>query len=98
MHKSWYDVLRSYEGFDFFWGDESQVLAWVADPRHVVSHPSFHTVLIPCSMESEIEKEGETGFKVQFVMPLICALSIMCSQEYVQNKYSKFLVDFIFLY
>lgn len=75
MHESRYDVLGSYEGFDFFWGGESQVLAWVADPGHVVrSHPSSRTVLVPRSVESETETQGETGFKVQFVMPLICAL------------------------
>lgn len=47
--------------------------------------------------ESEMEKEGETGFKVQFV---ISVLNIMCSQEYepfVQNSCSIFLVDFTFL-
>lgn len=39
--------------------------------------------------ETEMEKEGEAGFKVQFVMSLICALNIMRSQEYepfVQKK------------
>ena len=47
--------------------------------------------------EAEMEKPSETGFKVQFVMSLICALNIMCSQEYepfVQNNCSHFLGAF----
>lgn len=47
--------------------------------------------------ETEMEKEGEAGFQVQFVMSLICALNIMRSQEYepfVQKKCSTFLGGF----
>lgn len=51
--------------------------------------------------ETEMEKEVETGFRVQFVMSLICVLNIKCSQEYepfVQNTCSDFFwVNIIFL-